>query len=279
MGYVYRGSAIPQLRNLLIFGDNPSGEIFYVNADKLPQGGQDPIRRILFTDGGSGKTLLELIRDRQAHLGPGRSSSSGKSSKGAALVTVDIDYFRRLLRKLGNTASQKLATAAAERLQSADESLTWFALGIDRFAAVTDHKSDKEAAAWAADWLLDLFRKEFTWGQEKIQLSASAGIVELTADQTPQKILDKALAALQLAKASGRGSVATSHEVDEDQETWAQLAAGGNLFATTRARDVMIPCSTLLSVDDTHDQAQALFDQSRLTAISESLERLAQRAP
>ena len=38
---VYRGTQIPQLANLVIFTDMPSGEIFYVNADKLPDGGQD----------------------------------------------------------------------------------------------------------------------------------------------------------------------------------------------------------------------------------------------
>ena len=54
---VYRGNQIPQLANLLIFADMPSGEIFYVNADKLPSGGQDAIRRILLNDGGTAKTL------------------------------------------------------------------------------------------------------------------------------------------------------------------------------------------------------------------------------
>jgi hypothetical protein len=66
MGYVYRGTAIPQLRNLLIFGDNPSGEIFYVNADALPKGGQDPIRRVLLDDKGTAKTLLAVIREKNA---------------------------------------------------------------------------------------------------------------------------------------------------------------------------------------------------------------------
>ena len=33
--------------NLIIFGDNPSGEIFHVSADNPPAGGQDPIRRVL----------------------------------------------------------------------------------------------------------------------------------------------------------------------------------------------------------------------------------------
>ena len=40
---------IPQLTGLLIFGDNPSGEMFYVNADNLPKGGQSfqphPVQR------------------------------------------------------------------------------------------------------------------------------------------------------------------------------------------------------------------------------------------
>jgi hypothetical protein len=63
---VYRGTAVPQLSNKLLFGDNPSGEVFYVDADRLPGGGQDAIRRVLFNSGGSGKTLLTLIREKNA---------------------------------------------------------------------------------------------------------------------------------------------------------------------------------------------------------------------
>lgn len=83
-GVVYRHNAIRQLTGLLIFGDNPSGEIFYVSADKLPNGGQDAIRRILFDDpstvlgvalsssngdGGESKTLLQLIQAKNAAQG------------------------------------------------------------------------------------------------------------------------------------------------------------------------------------------------------------------
>jgi hypothetical protein len=69
---VYRGTAIKQLANLVLFGDNPSGEVFYVSADKLPAGGQDAIRRVLFTQqGGEAKTLLQLINDKQAAQGTG----------------------------------------------------------------------------------------------------------------------------------------------------------------------------------------------------------------
>jgi hypothetical protein len=63
-GLVYRRNEIPQLKDLLLFGDNPSGEIFYVHADKLPNGGQDAIRRVLFKDTGTSKTLLKLIQEK-----------------------------------------------------------------------------------------------------------------------------------------------------------------------------------------------------------------------
>ncbi len=69
MGVVYRQNEVKALANLLLFGDNPSGEIFYVHADKLPNGGQDAIRRVLFNDGGTSKTLLQLIQAKNTAQG------------------------------------------------------------------------------------------------------------------------------------------------------------------------------------------------------------------
>jgi hypothetical protein len=74
-GLVYRHTAIRQLAGLLIFGDNPSGEVFYVNADKLPaNGGQDPIRRILFDEGGETKTLLQLVQEKNEKQGRAKAT-------------------------------------------------------------------------------------------------------------------------------------------------------------------------------------------------------------
>jgi hypothetical protein len=61
---VYRGTQVPQLSNKILFGDNPSGEVFYIDADRLPNGGQDSIRRVLFNSGGTAKTLLQLIKEK-----------------------------------------------------------------------------------------------------------------------------------------------------------------------------------------------------------------------
>ena len=66
---VYRHDAVPPLANLVLFGDLPSGEVFGFSADDLPDGGQDAIRRVLFDDGDGPKTLLSLIREKNASQG------------------------------------------------------------------------------------------------------------------------------------------------------------------------------------------------------------------
>ena len=66
---VYRGSELKQLANLVIFTDMPSGEIFYVSADRLPSGGQDVIRRILLNVDGTAKTMLEIIQAKNQAQG------------------------------------------------------------------------------------------------------------------------------------------------------------------------------------------------------------------
>ena len=73
---VYRGTQIPQLANLVIFTDMPSGEIFYVSADKLPGGGQDVIRRILLTSNGSARTMLEVIQEKNKAQGKSPATRS-----------------------------------------------------------------------------------------------------------------------------------------------------------------------------------------------------------
>ena len=66
---VYRDETIPQLEDLVLFGDLPSGEIFYIPADNMPEGGQDAIRRVLLRDRGGTKTLPQLIRSKNVEQG------------------------------------------------------------------------------------------------------------------------------------------------------------------------------------------------------------------
>jgi hypothetical protein len=66
---VYRGNQISQIANLVLFTDMPSGEIFYFNADKLPNGGQESIHRVILRDNGSDKTMLQLIQEKNKTQG------------------------------------------------------------------------------------------------------------------------------------------------------------------------------------------------------------------
>jgi hypothetical protein len=68
--YVIRNNTIPALRNKVLFGDNPSGEVFYFDADNLPQGRSIGIHRILFRFGDAQpKKLLTLIQEKNAQQG------------------------------------------------------------------------------------------------------------------------------------------------------------------------------------------------------------------
>lgn len=68
--HVVRGDAIPALRNKVLFADNPSGELFWFDADNPPRGGSTGIHRVLFrTPTGETKNLLGLVREKNAAQG------------------------------------------------------------------------------------------------------------------------------------------------------------------------------------------------------------------
>jgi glucose/arabinose dehydrogenase len=66
---VYRAGAIAPLRNRIVFGDMPSGEVLSVSADDVQASGQDHIRRVLFRDGATSRTLLQIIQDKNTQQG------------------------------------------------------------------------------------------------------------------------------------------------------------------------------------------------------------------
>lgn len=68
--HVYRSGPVSQLMNKVLFGDMVNGEIFYFDADVLPDGGTEGIHRILLRDeSGQAKTFLELIQEKNLKQG------------------------------------------------------------------------------------------------------------------------------------------------------------------------------------------------------------------
>ena len=66
---VYRDAAIPQLQGRVLFADFPQGEIFHLDADALPEGGQDGLRRVLLRDGGETRRLLDIVAETTERQG------------------------------------------------------------------------------------------------------------------------------------------------------------------------------------------------------------------
>lgn len=100
--HVVRDGAIPPLEGRLLFGDLPSGELFHVDADDLPEGGQAAIRRVLFDPGdGEPRTLRELVeatREEQGRDTAGRVDLRlGSAPDGRIFLLNKHDGVLRLL--------------------------------------------------------------------------------------------------------------------------------------------------------------------------------------
>jgi len=87
---VYRSSVVKPLTNRLLFCDMPSGEMFHVSADDLPRGGQDAIRRVLFTTTGNAtpRTLLAIMQEK--------NRAQGKTPATRADLRFDADTAGRI---------------------------------------------------------------------------------------------------------------------------------------------------------------------------------------
>ena len=97
--HVYRSNEISQLSGLILFGDNPSGEIFAVSADDPPSGGQSAIRRVLL--GADGQTLMDLIHTADAARGRSPANRAdlrfGSGANGRVYILNKRDGIVRLL--------------------------------------------------------------------------------------------------------------------------------------------------------------------------------------
>lgn len=191
--------------------------------------------------------------------------AAGSNSAGW-LALVDLDYYFRVADQFGRPAAQALLRQAGEQVQNlgGPEAFT-AALGDDRFAVLLPAGSEEEAVTWAEEALAALAAHAFNIENQALQLTASCGITRVGSGEALEAVLDRGQNAVQLAKLSGRGCVATSDEVEREAEAWSALAADGRLFQTTAARDVMLPCPLLLSADEAVEQAAALCE---LTAQS-----------
>ena len=71
-GFEYLGQAVPALQGKYLFGDIPSGRLFFVSVDALQQGHQAPIQEWKIALKGNVKTMKEISGADRVDLHFGR---------------------------------------------------------------------------------------------------------------------------------------------------------------------------------------------------------------
>lgn len=102
---IYRDGPLAKLADKLLFGDSPSGEVFYVAADEPPMDGWKPkhIRRVLFEREKRTMSLLEIIQEtnivqRRRRPNPRADLRFGTGPNGQVFLLNKADgVIRRLL--------------------------------------------------------------------------------------------------------------------------------------------------------------------------------------
>ncbi|MCE9528066.1 MAG: diguanylate cyclase [Planctomycetales bacterium] len=207
--------------------------------------------------------LAVAIKD---HLSSARDR--GKQETVGSLCVIDLDYFSRFGARFGREGAEGLLRRTAELLSQACQPGEFAAsLGKDRFAVLFPNATEEQTALWARSFLDSIAHREHAVGEAKVHLTGSCGVVEFSRSLTAERSLEIAEQVLNLAKSSGRNHVLTQQVWEKDVEAWNKFAAGGKLFSTTLARDVMVPCGVFLCIDDTVEQGQAILEQTRLSAI------------
>jgi diguanylate cyclase (GGDEF)-like protein len=186
----------------------------------------------------------------------------------AYVAVLDFDSFGRFARVQGLIAYHELLRAAAQTVKRALPANALAGVLHDNRLAILFRAPDESAAeSLAQNWLSALRAAPLKVHNTQVHVTASVGFTALQPDEQADVALARATSALQLAKISGRNCVVHSDEVDEDQQHWTELAAEGRLFATTVARDVMMPCPLLIGADESVEQGLLLFNQSQLATL------------
>lgn len=201
----------------------------------------------------------------------GALTRCGEGATGAIgwLALLDLDYFQRAIDQLGRCGAEELLRQAGQVLQQAANGTAALvaAWGDDQFAVLLPASDEARAKEWCQQALGSLAGLSVAGAGGSWTLTASCGLTEVAAGEALEVAGVRVQRALQLAKASGRDVVVSASEVDREAEAWAALAAEGQLFQTTLARDVMQPCPLLLSAEETVELAYSLLVQSGLAHV------------
>jgi diguanylate cyclase (GGDEF)-like protein len=150
--------------------------------------------------------LAERLRDALTH--------AARANSATAVLLLDIDNFKVVNDSLGHDAGDRLFVAVARRVERVlrfGDTLARF--GGDELAIVCSDIATLDEARALADRVAKVFLEPYTLQGSEVFISASIGIaISEGRDDTPERLLRDADAALFTAKALGRNRVETFDE-------------------------------------------------------------------
>lgn len=185
----------------------------------------------------------------------GEAARSGPTSY--AVVTLDLDFFGRITRRIGRKRADGILRAVAEVVKRSIGSHGHVArIEEDCFAAMIrcgQADQGRELAETLRERIatIELADDDLTTG-----ITASLAYTAFDPLQdVAVEILDLATEALAHAKSSGRNCVVRVAEFDAPFADWRKELNSGNPFASVTARDVMQPFGQLLQSASEFDAA------------------------
>lgn len=164
---------------------------------------QEQLAQLTQYDGVTGLPNRVLFRDRltQALIHAQRKGTS------AAVMFLDLDYFKSVNDMLGHDAGDQLLCEVAERMKSQiRRGDTLARMGGDEFTVILEELNEAGAAAAVAQKIIDVMARAFVVSGEEMFINTSIGIaIYPSSGIEPAQLIKNADAALYHAKESGRG--------------------------------------------------------------------------
>ncbi|MBI3774659.1 MAG: EAL domain-containing protein [Gammaproteobacteria bacterium] len=164
---------------------------------------QEQLALLTQYDGVTGLPNRVLFRDRltQALIHAQRKGAS------AAVMFLDLDYFKSVNDMLGHDAGDQLLREVARRMKSQiRRGDTLARMGGDEFTVILEELNEAGAAAAVAQKIIDVMARAFVVSGEEMFINTSIGIaIYPSSGIEPAQLIKNADAALYHAKECGRG--------------------------------------------------------------------------
>ena len=188
-----------------------------------------------------------------SHLGHAVARNRRKGGTGAVL-SLDLDRFKRVNDSLGHAAGEELLAQAAGRLRGrVRESDTIARVGGDEFVVVVEELAAAESAAVVAQDLIEAFHRPFVLeGHGEACVGLSVGISIFPSDgERPELLVQNADAALHSAKARG-GDTFCFYSEALTEAARERLALESALRRGLLRNEFLLHYQPLVSLEDGH---------------------------